>query len=344
MRRQRESRHHWIRHTSLVVIAGACTITGCAGPAAVTNHLTNDEPDGSQVVLDAAVTPAVVIDTLPVSSITRLAANSEGAWVWLAEPGRSSIAHYRASDGLNQTVWSSADPSLLESLTPPALVACDDSVWFGINHHLVRIDDQTSTMYEVPDAPTVPAVVANRPDDIKATSGVIALGCRPGGLAVGVANSTHAYLFDAASGSFAPISLPEGTEVAAIAGTGDGGVAFGLQDYQGRGPHQVLQVDAQARVQERTVPDSTNLIERAGPPPEQANLMVAPAVLGDGSVVYAVDTGLLVVSPTGRSTSVPLGTSSCVPVHVPGETAAPSVADGCPVSARVLATDGGDVV
>ena len=52
-----------------------------------------------------------------------------------------------ASDAKATRIATPLDPPhLLESLTPPALVACDDSVWFGIRHHLVRIDDQTSTM------------------------------------------------------------------------------------------------------------------------------------------------------------------------------------------------------
>lgn len=285
------------------------------------------------------------------------ASSGGGVWLWSQSADDSRVWHYDPAVG-KAVSWSlGSDPALRGGAALPQLVACPSAVWFGVDQTLVRLDPTSGTVasVSVPKAPSVAAVDAHRPPELKGLEGVDALACDGNDLVVGLADAAQAFRYNS-TGSFDPIALPDGTEVASIARNDAGDLALGLQDYVAGSPHEVLVISG---TQTRTieVADSTHVVAAAGSSflsgvraqsiargastaGAARQSLLAPDVnptlglrpLPDGRVVVATTTGLRIVDPTnGKIQDLSLGTVTCMNQPT-GPAASPTPGSAPPVS------------
>lgn len=360
-------------------VLGLCAVAllaGCGSSTAVTAR-----SGGERTTLDprpAVASPAPVLAIGKSYATPRVLALDEhdGLWAWSAGEHDARV-WYREQGGTAREWTIGSDAGVTRPVSPPVIAACGSRAWLGINHRIIPLDPVAGpgTPIDLAAPTTVAAVDEKRPPALQGYWAVNALGCSATRLAVGFSNGDQALLVDIASGTTTEVPLPTASEVVVAAFSGDGTAAFGLQDYEGRGPHTVLLVapaPADPTAVALTVHDSSHLAGEAdgfvvgvgeerillgkdGPAVSRTNLdptglnpMYQPVPMA-GGLVAAVDRGtgqLAVVDPSGRQAPrlIDLGEVTCMPTHhpmpmesAPSSTAPPtSTPATCPVTPEVF--------
>ncbi len=290
-------------------------------------------------------------------TVDRIAADSatSGVWVWDAtDPGDDAAAKeariWHVVTGEPSQSWSlGSDASVaVPNSAGPALAACGDHAWLGINDLLVGIDSTQGTIrrFTVPDAASHASVDARTPAGIDGSSSIQTVGCGGGVVVVGRRSAASAFALDVSTGTFRSVALPSDHDAVSAAVAANGIVAFGLQSWKGAGPHQVLLWDPssgesrvvevrnsasvrvrsgesgavfetgetgqEVRVAEGlskvTLSTGNSSMARSDVDPSTRNIGLTP----DGLTVVASAKGLLMETPEGDPKTMPLGTRACV--------------------------------
>lgn len=264
----------------------------------------------------------------------------------------------------------------------PALAACGGGAWLGINDELIGVGgaDGGVRRHVVPRAPSYASVDERAPESVRGHSSIQTVACSGDTVAVGRWNAAEAFALDIETGRFTSIALPNEHDAVAAAVSADGVVAFGLQSWNGDGPHKLLLWDpssgqtelvdvrnsASVRVRtaaagavfeigetgetlqvgselsDRKLTPGNSSLARPGVDPSTKNVGVMP----DGSTVIASAEGLL-IETEGGPTTISLGSRACVEPSGPmgpdgpvGAGVAAARNGRCPVQVAALAVDG----
>ena len=181
----------------------------------------------------------------------------DGVWAWDSSATDSRI-WYADSAGARRSWSLGAGTGVRTSSAWPALAACGSDAWLGINNSLFEVDsvNGVSKTFEVPSGPPNPAVESHRPEGLRGASAVQAVACSGSTVAVARSDSTNAFLLDTNSGKWTLVPLPDDQDAVSTAVDTDGVAAFGLQDYEGKGPHTVILHGPGGNTETVTVNDS----------------------------------------------------------------------------------------
>lgn len=288
-----------------------------------------------------------------------------GVWIWSARtsfedegdgPSTDSRVWHVTDSGASSS-WSLGSSGSLTMGTAalPALAACGGKAWFGINRHIVGIDESRGVIASLtlPDSNPVPEVDSHLPPQLglEGVNAVTAIACSGNTVAIAGANADVGFVLDARSQSFKTVPLPRGTFAVAAGAASNGTVAFGLQSYE-VGPTQVLVADTGVK-EARTIPvidsQSIHLVRNGqaewfavGPSGQRLDvsrgaantsvrsgveafesypvgpmLLPATGVLSDGRMLLPGPNGIVVAGPGDTAPEqIPLGMEEC-PVTVP---------------------------
>jgi hypothetical protein len=352
-------------HTNMGVgLASVClglTLAGCAStgaPGAV--RIRKDTPTQSRQALnissigtfDENGTFSLPEDYLP---IRLLAADEAVGGVWMQDAtsptakgaADSRVWHLASGEAESWSVGNTTE-MLNAGAAAPVLTACGSTAWFGINDQLVELAASVGVVAKrrIPETPVDKTYNARVPDGLVGVSGIRAISCNGNNIGIAIRNSSAALFYDAKTEVFTPIPLPADSEAVAVAVAPDGTAAFGLQDDNGSGPHQVLlAVPGQSKTRIVQVNDSASIRplaveegaafsvgisgERLTVVSDQAagsvgagiSLLESPTIdpsnsnvvdLQDGRMVVSDGQGLLIAGPTDEPLRhLALGTVRC---------------------------------
>ncbi len=208
-----------------------------ARPALVSSASVDPE---ASTELAAVYTPgssgarAVIVPPSGYGTIQTIAApgDAAGAWAWSASATDSRVWHV---DGAGKSgSWSlGSDAEVRAPASQPAMAACGDQAWLGVNHTLIHLDSASGVVarFRLPETSPIAAVDAYRPPSLQGVAAIDAVACDGTHVAVAVSDATTGLVFDPGTKQFTTVALPDGYEAVSVALAANGRVAFGARGY-----------------------------------------------------------------------------------------------------------------
>lgn len=310
------------------------------------------------------------------SPISLAVAADGSVWYWADGATEATLFHWSPdATSTEPTMVNLGSPSSLGLVTGlQSAVAVDSSgtVWIGANQSLVSYDPTTGTInrMSLPASSTDQALASHRPPELASAQTIVAMAAGPNDqLAIATENSNAVQVLDTATGSFHPVTLPDGTDATDVSYDSDGSLAIAETLYSsvgGTDSGDVSIVEPDGRQTSATgiwtqhltstgsgflANDGQQTVSEAG----SIEASPAPAAVGTsggtptsaraggwsvvagGVTAYTSAAGIVVNKADGSQSVVELPTYACGGEMVPPGGATADAPSQCPGQAEVLA-------